>query len=75
MTKKKFILYTIILALIVLFFISCILALEVFIFMLLWNWLVPLFWAGAPILGFWQSLGVWVFLSIIAGLFKSGKND
>ena len=50
-------------------------SLSGWIFMLLWNWLVPLFWAGAPILGFWQSLGVWVFLSIIAGLFKSGKND
>ena len=68
MTKKKFILYTIILAFIVLFFISCILALEVFIFMLLWNWITPLFWSGFPILTFWQAFGIMVLINIIGTL-------
>lgn len=43
------------------------------VFMLWWNWLVPMFWSGAPILGFWQSLGIWLLLSIIASIFRSGK--
>lgn len=50
-------------------------ALGAFVVMYLWNWLAPLFWAGAPILGFWQTWGVLILISIIASLFKSGKND
>lgn len=41
------------------------------IFMLLWNWLAPLFWASAPILTFWQAWGVCILISWISSLFRS----
>lgn len=41
-----------------------------FIFMLLWNEIVPLFWATAPILTFWQAVGVIILISIIGKAFK-----
>lgn len=44
-----------------------------YVFMLLWNWLVPIFWSNAPILTFWQSFGIVVLLSIIGSFFR--KND
>lgn len=37
----------------------------------LWNWLAPIFWEGAPILGFWETWGAMILISIIVGLFKS----
>ena len=43
------------------------------IFMLLWNWIVPLFWASAPILTFWQAWGVCILLSIIGNFFKKSN--
>ena len=53
--------------------IVCILfgALGGFIFMLLWNWLAPLFWATAPILTFWQAWGVCILLSWIGSFFRN----
>jgi hypothetical protein len=42
---------------------------EAWVFQWLWNELVPLFWATAPILTFWQSLGVCVILSLIGSKF------
>jgi hypothetical protein len=41
-----------------------------YVFMLLWNWLVPLFWAAAPILTFWQSVGIIILLAIVGSFFK-----
>ena len=38
--------------------------------MTLWNWLSPLFWEDAPILGFWETWGAMVLISIIVRLFK-----
>jgi len=44
------------------------------IFMLLWNWvLVDLF--SAPIISFWQSLGIIILLSFISGMFKITINN
>lgn len=37
---------------------------------LLWNWLAPQFWEGAPILTYWQAVGVCALLSIIGGFFR-----
>ena len=42
-----------------------------FIFMLLWNWLMPLFWTNAPILNFFESCGVCVWLSWICSFLES----
>lgn len=41
------------------------------IFMLLWNWLAPLFWAAAPQLTFWQAWGVCILLSWIGSFFRN----
>ena len=46
-------------------------AFEGWIFMLLWNWLVPLFWTTAPVLTFWQAWGVCILLSWIGSFFKN----
>ena len=48
-------------------------ALGGLIFMLLWNWLIPLFWANAPILTFWEAWGCMILLDII-GLALKGKS-
>ena len=45
-------------------------AFEGLIFMLLWNWLVPLFWTASPILSFWQAWGVCFLLNIIGNFFR-----
>lgn len=50
-------------------------ALGAWIVMLLWNWVAPLFWSGAPILGFWQTWGALILLSIIRSFFRRGKNE
>lgn len=54
-------------------FILC-MAFTPFVFMLLWNWLVPIFWSNAPILTFWQSFGIVVLLSIIGSFFRKKDN-
>ena len=47
---------------------------EIFVVQWLWNWLVPTFWAKAPILTFGQTFSVLVLLNIIGGvLFKKAK--
>lgn len=46
------------------------LSLFPFIFMFLWNWIVPIFWTTAPILTFWQAVGVVILMNIIGGFFK-----
>lgn len=45
--------------------------LEAWIFMLLWNWIAPIFWATAPHLGFWVSFGAMMLFNLIGGFFKS----
>jgi len=58
----------------VIFLIVACVAVEIFVLQWLWNWLVPLFWASAPILTFWQAFGILALLNIIGGvLFKSSK--
>lgn len=34
------------------------------IFMLLWNWLVPILWSSAPILTFWQAWGLYILINL-----------
>jgi hypothetical protein len=46
-------------------------ALGGWVFMLLWNWLMPLFWANAPVLTFWQAWGVCILLSWIGSFFRN----
>ena len=45
--------------------------LEAWIVQLLWNWLAPIFWTAAPILTYWQVLGVCILLSIIESILRS----
>ena len=42
-------------------------AITAVLFMLLWNWLVPMFWAAAPIINFWAALGATVLLNLVFG--------
>ena len=49
----------------IIFILCCLAALEGWIFQMLWNWLVPLFWSSAPILTFWQAYGVLILINII----------
>ena len=42
-------------------------AITAALFMLLWNWLVPMFWAAAPIINFWAAWGIIVLLSMVFG--------
>ena len=41
------------------------------VFMMLWNWLIPLFWSSAPILTFWEALGVIILISWIGSFFRN----
>ena len=45
------------------------------VFMLLWNWLVPMFWTTAPILSIWQSIGILFLINIIGKLFFGNKSN
>ena len=42
---------------------------SAWVVMTLWNWLAPLFWEDAPILGFWEMWGAIVLINIIVRLF------
>ena len=46
-----------------------------YVFMLLWNWLAPIFWSCAPILTFWQSFGIVILLGIIGSFFRNNNNN
>ncbi len=59
--------------LVALFFIAVLAIFEGWIFMLLWNWLVPMFWTTAPILNIWQSVGILFLLNIVGKLFFGSK--
>ena len=41
-----------------------------YLIMISWNYLIPIFWAGAPILGFWHSVAGCFLLTIIAHIFS-----
>lgn len=45
--------------------------LEGYVLMLLWNWLAPLFWSAAPILGFWECIGIIVLINLIGSIIRS----
>ena len=60
--------FTIIVILVVIFGLS---AFEGWIFMLLWNWLTPLFWDASPELTFFQGWGVWILINLIGSAFKT----
>ena len=59
MAKKTIINLLVILACIGVIFLSG------WIFSLLWNWLAPLFWAGAPELNLWHGMGIIAFLRFL----------
>lgn len=44
------------------------------IFMLLWNWLAPLFWTAAPHLSFFESCGIIFLIGFIASFFNHKSN-
>lgn len=56
---------------IVLIALVCSIAIEPLILMMLWNWLAPIFWATAPILTFWQAVGVCILINIIGSAFRN----
>lgn len=54
-----------IIAILLLFGLSC---LEAWVAMLLWNWILPLIWVGAPTMTFWP---MWGLVELCSILFKS----
>lgn len=48
-----------------------ILCLEAWLFALLWNWVVPIFWDTAPHLEFWGAFGTILLLDTIGGFFRA----
>lgn len=55
----------VILVLAIAFGLSCLYA---WLGMLLWNWVMPMIWAGAPVMTFWP---MWGLLELCGLLFKS----
>ena len=56
------------------FIVGCIIATLVLVLMaaveglivsLLWNWIAPLFWSGAPILTIWQGFGLLLLINLL----------
>ena len=43
--------------------------------MLLWNWLIPVLFAGVPPIGFWQALGILALSKILFGGFRGGGHE
>ena len=60
---EKVILFIILLA--VIFGFSC---LNAWIAMLLWNWVMPIIWVGAPVMTFWP---MWGLVELCSILFKA----
>lgn len=54
-------------------FVLIVVAVVTALFMLLWNWLIPMLFAG-PALTYWQALGLLVMAKIIFGLASHGKH-
>ena len=55
--------YRMLIVFLVYFFISL-------VFMLLWNWIIPIFWINAPILTIFESFGCILILFIVCGIIK-----
>jgi len=45
-------------------------ALFAWILMLLWNWISPIWWDGAPVLTFSQSVGTIILITLVTSLLK-----
>lgn len=45
------------------------------VFMLLWNWIIPLFWTTAPILTYCESCGVIAFVLFILSIFRNNNKN
>ena len=56
-------------------FIALMAIFEGWIFMLLWNWLTPMFWTSAPILTIWQSIGILFLVNIIVRILFGSKSN
>ena len=41
--------------------------------MALWNWLAPIFWTAAPVLTYWQGVGLSALFSIFCGILRGGR--
>lgn len=41
----------------------------------LWNWIAPMFWAGAPVLDTWKGLGIMLILDFVGSLLFRRRND
>ena len=50
-------------------FVVGMLFLAAWFLILLWNWLAPLFWAGAPELNIFHGVGVLLFLGFLKMIF------
>lgn len=47
-----------------------VIALEGLAVMLLWNWLVPLIFVGAPTISYWMALGIMFLCHLLFGAVK-----
>ena len=43
--------------------------------MLLWNWLVPLIFVGAPVINYWMALGIMILCNILFGTVRVISNN
>lgn len=50
------------------------LSLGPLIFMAAWNYVMPVFWAGAPHIGFWHALAAVIILGFIGGIFRGSRS-
>lgn len=44
-------------------------------FQLLWAWYVPVWWAGAPVLDYWQSFVTMLLLLVVRDAVKGHKKE
>ena len=44
---------------------------EIYVLMILWNWIAPLFWSAAPELTFLQCIGIIVLINLIGSIIRS----
>ena len=53
------------------FVILLILFLGPLLFQLLWNNIITIFWTTAPILSYWESMGIIVIINIIVSIIRA----
>lgn len=44
---------------------------EGLVLMFLWNWLIPLFWINAPVLGLFECIGIIILVSMIGSIIRN----